>query len=120
MAYGLYHKLDQNRWYRGDFSSDNKLTGTIYTDINQVTAKNLTGFTVKIRMSRPKQFGDFFNKEATIVVAGDGTWSYAVAEGEIPPRGIYFVKIEIRKSGVVESSLNRQELQVIQGPSGGA
>jgi len=117
MAYGLYLTLDQDQWFRGDFSSDNKLTGTIYTDINQQTAKNLTGYTLTIRLHRPKHFGDFFNKSADIVVAGSGTWSRAIQAGEMPPRGIYYVKLEIAKSGVVESTLNRSELHILEGPS---
>jgi len=110
--------VDQDQWFRGDFSADNKLTGTIYTDINKQTVKNLTGFTITIRLHRPKFFGDFFNKTATIVIAANGTWSYAVQQGEMPPRGIYFVKVEISKSDAVESTLNRIELQVLEGPSG--
>ncbi len=117
MGYGLYLKLDQDRWFRGDFSSDNKLTGTIYTDNDQVTAKNLTGYTLIVRMHRPIHFGDFFNLSADIVVAGDGTWSIALTSGQTPPRGLYFVKVEIAKSGVVESTLNRVEIMILGGPN---
>ena len=117
MAYGLFLTLDQNRWFREDFSSDNKLTGTIFTDVNKTTAKNLTGFTLTIRMNRPKAFGDFFNKTASIEVAASGTWSFAIGTGEIPPRGIYFVKLELSKAGARESTLNRVELHVVEGPT---
>ena len=117
MVYGLFLTLDQNVWFRGDFSSDNALTGTIFTDINKQTAKNLTGFTLTVRMHRPKHFGDFFNKIATIVVAADGTWKYNVLQGQMPPRGIYFIKLEVTKSGVQESTLNRVELHILEGPS---
>ena len=117
MVYGIYLALDQNRWFRGDFRSDNALTGTIYTDINNQTAKNLTGFAIQIRMHRPIHFGDFFNKTATIVVAADGTFKYNLLEGETPPRGIYYVKVEITKAGVVESTLNREELHILGGPN---
>jgi len=117
MAYGIYLALDQNRWFRGDFSSDNALTGTIYTDVNNQNAKNLTGFTITIRMHRPIHFGDFFNQEASIVVAGDGTFEYFLNQGETPPRGIYYVKVEISKAGVVESTLNREELHILGGPN---
>lgn len=118
MVYGLYLTLDQDQWFRGDFSSDSLLTGTIYTDVNRTVAKNLTGYTLKIRMYRPKHFGDFFGKAGTIVTAANGTWSYAMQRGEIPPRGIFYVKLEIAKSGVVESTLNRVELHILEGPSG--
>ena len=117
MAYGLWMALDQSRAYRGDFSSDAFLTGTIYTDNNQTSAKNLTGYTLLLRMHRPIHFGDFFNKTASIVVAASGTWKYDVNTGELPPRGIYYVKMELSKSGVVESTLNRVELHILGGPN---
>jgi len=117
LVYGLYLNLDQNRWFRGDFSSDNALTGTIYTDVNQTTAKNLTGFAIQIRMHRPLHFGDFFNKPGTIVVAADGTFKRNLLQGETPPRGIYYVKAELSKSGVVESTINRVELHILGGPN---
>jgi len=117
MAYGLFLKLDQKRWFRGDFSTTNALTGTIYTDKNEQTAKDLTGFTIKIRFHRPLHFGDFFNKLATIVVAANGTWKYNMLQGDTPPRGIWFVKAEISKSGDTESTLNRVELEMLGGPS---
>jgi len=117
MAYGIFLALDQTRWFRGDFSSDNALTGTIFTDVNQTTAKNLTGFAIQIRMHRPIHFGDFFNQTASIVTAADGTFEYFLNQNETPPRGIYYVKIEISKSGVVESTINRVELQILGGPN---
>lgn len=117
MAAGLYLSLDQDRWMRNDFSATNKLTGTIYTDINQTSAKNLTGYTITIRMNVPERIGDRFGKEASIVVAANGTWSYAVGESEMPPRGVYYVLAELSKTGDRESTLNRVELQVLGGPT---
>ena len=118
MAYGLYLSLDQTRWYRGDYSADSKLTGTIYTDKIKTKAKNLTGYTVKIRVFKPRRFGDRFNKTATIVSASNGTWSYAVQDGEMPVFGLYEVKAEISKADARESTLNYVELLVLEGPSG--
>ena len=118
MAYGSYLVLDQTRAFRGDFSSDAFLTGTIYSDKNLTTAKDLTGYTLTIRMNRSKHMGDWFGKTATIVSAANGTWSYLVGEGELPTPGVYFVKIELTKSGVRESTLNRVELHILAGPSG--
>jgi len=115
MAYGLWLKLDQTRAHREDFSSDAFLTGTIYTNIGQSTAKNLTGYTLLVRMHRQIHFGDFFNKTADIVTAADGTWKYLVKAGELPPRGLYFVTVQLTKSGVRESTLNRVELNVLGG-----
>ena len=117
MVYGIFLALDQTRWFRGDFSSDNALTGTIYTDVNNQTAKNLTGFAIQIRMHRPIHFGDFFNKTADIVVAANGTFKFNMGQGDTPPRGIYYVKVEITKAGVVESTLNREELHILGGPN---
>jgi len=121
MAYGLYLSLDQDRWFRENFSSTEKLTGTIYTDINQTSAKDLTGFTINIRLSRsegPGKFGDFFNKTASAVVAANGTWSYAVQRGEMPTRGLYYVTAELSAATTDKmSTLNRVQLYVLEGPT---
>ncbi len=119
MAYGLYLTTDQSRWFRGDFSSDNAFTGTIYTDINKQTVKDLTGYVITIRFHRPIHFGDFFNKVASDTGdPSDGTFEYFFKDGETPPRGRYFVKVELSKAGVIESTLNRVELEILPGPSG--
>ena len=115
MAYGNYLALDQKSWIRGDYSTDNKLTGTIYTDRNKVTAKNLTGYTIKIRLQKPSRIGDRFGKTATIVSASAGTWEYAVEDGEMPFFGVYEVKAEITKSGARETTLNYVELLILEG-----
>lgn len=117
MAYGLYLKLDQKQWYRGDYSATNKLTGTIYTDKNMTVAKNLTGYTLTVRMFKPRTIGDRFNKTATIVTAASGTWSYAVQQGEMPIFGLYHVTVTLSKSGDQETTLNTVELQVLEGPN---
>ena len=118
MAYGLYLSLDQPRWFREDFSDEDLLTGTIWTDKNEVTAKNLTGYTLTLRLHRPIHFGDFFNLNVTILSAVNGTWTLAITNGIIPPRGIYFAKMELKKTGTVVSTLNREELFILGGPSG--
>jgi hypothetical protein len=115
MAYGLYLILDQPKWFRGDFSSTNKLTGTIYSDIKLTRKANLSGYTITIRLTKNHRWGDYFNKTATIVSATDGTFEYAVAENEMPPPGIYNVKAELSKSGARESTLNRVELLIVEG-----
>jgi hypothetical protein len=120
MAYGLYLSLDQSEWFRDDFSADNKLTGTLYTDINQTSAKDLTGYTITVRLSKTNgigRFTDFFNKTASIVVAANGTWEYAVTEGDMPRRGVYYVTVQISKSGARESTLNRVEFNILEGPT---
>lgn len=117
MVYGLYLKLDQSVWSKGDFSSESKLTGTIYTDSAKTVAKNLTGYAIQIRLFEDWQEDDFFNKTAAIVVAANGTWEYAVAQNEMPDSGVYLVKAELTKSGVRESTLNRQKLTVRLAPT---
>ena len=116
MAYGIWLKLDQDRWNRSDFSTENKLTGTIYTDVNRTVAKNLTGYTLTIRMFKTRTIGDRFNKVASIVTAADGTFSYAIAQGDLPIWGNYEVLVELSKSGVKESTLNQVEFQILDGP----
>ena len=68
MVYGLYLTMDQSKWYRADFSATNKLTGTLFTEINLGTAKNLTGYAIQIRLYKGNRWGDHFDKTATIVV----------------------------------------------------
>lgn len=98
MAYGLYLAVDQKEWREGDFSDTDKLTGTIYTDEAKSSAKNLTGYTLDVIIY--KQDGAaVFDKQATIVTAGSGTWSYAIAEGETPAVGIYKIEVELSQSG---------------------
>lgn len=109
--------MDQPKWYRNDFSSENKLTGTVYTNQSYTKKKNLSGYTLKIRLYKNYRWGDYFNKTATITSATSGTFEYAVNEGEMPPPNIYNVKLELSKTGVQESTLNRQELLILEGPS---
>jgi hypothetical protein len=117
MAYGLYLDLDVPRWFRNDYSTENKITGTIYTDVNRTVVKNLTGYTVTVKLFKPRTIGDRFNKTADIVTAADGTWSYAVGSGEMPIYGLYFMIIELSKSGVKESTINDVEFQILEGPN---
>lgn len=119
MVYGIYLALDQTSWSRGDYSDTNKITGTIYSNEGLSSAYSLTGYTLKIRMfSSHWDNTDHFGKEASIVSAGNGTFSYAVAQGEMPTNGRYLVKLELSKSGEVMSTLNDVYLFVKGGPSG--
>tara|TARA_B110000014_G_C20030211_1_gene534948 strand:+ start:558 stop:914 length:357 start_codon:yes stop_codon:yes gene_type:complete len=115
LAYGLYLSLDQKNWVRGDYSTENKLTGTLYINKNKSKVKNLTGYTVKIRLYKVSRIGDRFNKTASVVSASNGTWSYAVQDGDMPFFGLYEVKLELTKSGVKETTLNYTELFVLEG-----
>ena len=94
------------------------MTGTIFTDIQKTVPKNLTGNTLIIRLYKGNRWGDHFGKTASIVSATAGTWSYAVQQNEMPPPGIFNVKLEL-STGLTdrESTLNRQELFVKEGPT---
>ena len=117
MAYGLYLSLDQSKWFRNDFSDTDKLTGTVYTDINQTTAKNLSGYTIKVKFFGENKIGGRFDKTASAVVAANGTWAYAVADGDMPQPGLYLVKVELSNSTEQISTLNRTELVIVGGPA---
>ncbi len=117
MAYGCYLKIDQKVLFTGDFSSSNKLTGTIYTDEALTSAKNLTGLTIKVRLFKRWSSEDWFDKTASIVTAASGTWSYAIAANELPSAGLYLVKIELSQSGEILSTLNDVEILIKQGPT---
>lgn len=117
MAYGCYLKLDQKVLFNGDYSSSNKLTGTIYTDEALTSAKNLIGYTLTVRIFQRDSTEDWFNKTATIVTAGSGTWSYAIAVNDLPSAGIYLVKLELSQSGEILSTLNDVEILIKRGPS---
>lgn len=99
MAYGLYLTVDQKEWREYDFSDTDLLTGTIYTDEAKTSAKNLTGYTVDILIYKDGSSAAHFDKTATIVTAANGTWSYAVAEGEMVPAGLWKIEAEISQSG---------------------
>lgn len=115
MAYKAYLTLDQPRWVNGDYSSSNKLTGTIYSDASKATAYSLTGLTLKIRIFKRWQNSDYFDKTATIVSASAGTWEYAVAKGEMPQPGMYVLKVEMSSSGNQVSTFP-EEFEVLEGP----
>jgi len=116
MAYGVYCKLDQTRWARGNYSDTNKLTGTLYSDAPKTTAFDITGYTLKVRVFQRWNNYDYFNKTASIETAASGTWSYAVAQNEMPTTpGIYLLSIELSKSGEVMSSFP-EEFRITENP----
>ena len=99
MAYGIYLKLDQTQWREFDYSAEDKLTGTVYTDKDLTTPKNLSGYTIMLRISKRWHIHDRFGKTADIVSASAGTWSYPVGEGHMPRNGFYRFEVELSKSG---------------------
>jgi len=104
MAYGAYLSLGQTVWRQGDYSSTNKLTGTVHSDRAKTAVFNLTGYTVTIRIFKRWQNTDLFNKVATVSTPSSGVWSYAVAQGEMPQAGVYMVEAELSKAGEVMST----------------
>lgn len=115
MAYKAYLTLDQPIWNNGDYSSSNKLTGTIYSDASKSTAYSLSGLTLTIRIFKRWQSRDYFSKTATIVSASAGTWEYAVGRGEMPQPGLYLIKIEMSSSGNQVSTFP-EEFEILEGP----
>ena len=104
MTYGAYLNLDQKRWRKGDYSSTNKLTGTIYSDAAKSLTFVLTDYTLTIRIYKRFSNSDLFNKTASIVSASSGTWSYAVQQNDMISPGVYLFEIELSKSGEVMST----------------
>ncbi len=117
MAYGIYLVCDQKVLFNGDYSSSNKLTGTIYSDSALTTAKSLTGYTIKIRIYKRDSDSDYFDKTANITVAASGTWNYPIAANELPGAGLYLIKLEISQSGEIMSTLNNVEILIKRGPT---
>ena len=118
MPLGIYITLDQSIIYNDNFSdvSGQKLTGTIYSDIDKTTAFNLTGYTIKLRLSQENAKSDNFNQTCTITVAASGTFYLSVTENTLPTAGLYLATIELTKSGSKITSLNRTEILVKRGP----
>jgi len=104
MAYGLHLSVDQREWREFEYSATNKLTGTIYTDEDKTTAKDLTGYSIQILIYKDNTNASYFSETASIVTAADGTWSYAVNDGEMAPEGFYLIEAQLTKSGDREST----------------
>lgn len=116
MVLGAYLTVDQKQLPYNDYSSSNKLTGTIYTTESRTTAFNLTGYTLKVRLYKRWFTSDYFGKTANITVAASGTWNYPIAQNECPPPGLYLIEIEMSQSGEVFSTFP-EEIIVRESPS---
>ncbi len=118
MPLGVYLTLDQLVLYNDNFSdvSGFKLTGTVYSDADRTTAFNLTGYTIKLRLSQENAKSDNFNQTCTITVAASGTFYLSVTENTLPTAGLYLANVELTKSGSKVTTLNRVEVLVKRGP----
>jgi len=112
LTLGIYLTLDQSIINYGDYSSGNKITGTIYSDIYKSVAFNLTDYTVTLRLYRENGTVDYLNGTCAIVTAASGTFSLTVTDGLLPQRGLYLAEVEVSKSGILLSSINRVELLI--------
>lgn len=119
MALQAFLALDQNVLFNSDFSSDSslKFTGTIYSDVYQTTAFNLTGYTLTLRFFRNNSTADQFAKTCTITSATSGTWYINIEQDTLPAAGLYNVKMELTKAGTRLSTLNRTEILIKRGPT---
>jgi len=116
MVYGAYCVLGQDKWIRGNYSSSNKLTGTIYSNKLKTSALDITGYTLKVRIFKRWRNTDYFGKTASIVIAASGTWSYAVGANEMPTTpGDYLLSIELSKSGEVMNTFP-EEFTIVEMP----
>jgi len=99
----LINKLDQEIWVKGNYTatSGNGLSGTIYTEPKMANAKNLTGYTLKIRLYDQNR-REVFSDDCDILVAGSGTWEFLPVKGEFNIDFIGEVEIELTKSDETE------------------
>ncbi len=105
MVYGLWNKLVTSYFRSQDYSDEDLMTGTIYTDSAKTSVKNLTGYTLRIFIYDSVTKQTTINDSATIVTAANGTWSYAFTMTHpVPIEGIYETEIELTKTGVVVST----------------
>ena len=112
MTLGVYLTLDQSIINYGDYSTSSKITGTIYSNIYKTVVYDLTDYTVKLRLYRDNRTVDYLDASCSIVTAGSGTFSLTVTDGLLPIRGLYLAEVEISKSGILLSSINRMELLI--------
>jgi len=104
----LFLFLDQETWYKGDYTDDNTLalTGTIYQDANKNTVFDLTGYTLEIKGFNQRGEGEF-TYDADIIAPTSGTWRFKPKIGELNTEFIGDVEIEMTKTGSVISAKGR-------------
>jgi len=92
----LVLNLDTEEWQKGDYTatSGNGIGFTIYTEEKMANVKNLTGYTLKIKLY--DQNNDrILEEDCDIVTAGSGTGEYLPSIGHLDINFIGEVEIEL-------------------------
>ncbi len=95
----LFSVLNQEVWSIGNHTDNTGqgLSGTVYTEPKAVNAKNLTGYTLKIRLYDQNGF-EVFSDDVDILVAASGTWEYLPDVGSLNFVFIGELEVELTKS----------------------
>jgi len=99
----LINELDTEKWIKGNYtaSTGNGISGTIYTEEKMVNAKDITGYTLKIRLYDQNN-QEVFSDDADILIAASGTWEYLPALGKLNFTFIGELEVELLKSDSTE------------------
>ena len=95
----LVNKLGTETWVKGNHTDNTGqgISGTIYTESKMVNVKNLTGYTLIIRMY-DQNLNEVYSNDVVIVTAADGTWELLPDVGSLGFDFIGEVEIELTKS----------------------
>ena len=86
---------------KGDYGFS--IAATITTSAG--VAYNLTGYTVKLKVWQEGSPGTLLvNAACSVVVAAEGTVTYAVAQNDFATAGTYLAEFEMTKTSVIEST----------------
>ena len=99
-------KLNTEEWNQGDYtaSTGNGISFTIYTEEKMINAKNLTGYTLKIKLY--DQNGDrILSEDCSILVAASGTGEFLPANGNLNINFIGEGEIELTGSGEILTAI---------------
>jgi|LWDU01.1.fsa_nt_gi hypothetical protein len=99
-------KLDVEEWNREDYtaSTGNGISFTVYTEEKMVNAKNLTGYTLKLRFYDQDNV-EITNFDASILVAASGTGEFLPAIGELNFNYIGEVELEMTGTNEIISAI---------------
>lgn len=96
----LFSRLNQEVWTIGNYTENTGqgLSGTVFTESKEVNAKDLSGYTLKIRLYDQNQ-REVFSDDVDILVAANGTWEYLPDAGNLNFHFIGELEVELTKSG---------------------